>query len=105
MFRAGDPFGQFPDAAPIWRLRRVESEAVAQGTGIVGAFRAGATVFDRLPITVYTSDSHSDFFIRNLIAVLFEERIAFPVFFPSAFVVITFGSFTPFESGDVGVLT
>jgi HK97 family phage major capsid protein len=103
-YRAGDPFGQYPDAAPIWRLRRVESEGVAEGTAIVGAFKAGATVFDRMPLTVYTSDSHSDYFIRNLIAVLFEERIAFPVFFPSAFVVITLAAGGG-ASGDVGVVT
>lgn len=90
-YYGGNPIGgQAGEELPIWRLRRVESEAIAAGTGIVGAFRSGASVYERSPITVYIADQHSDWFIRNLIAVLFEERIAFPVFFPSAFVVVTF---------------
>lgn len=91
-YRAGDPFGTLgatADAPPIWRMRRVESEAVAEGTAIVGAFRQGGTVFEREGLVTYTSDSHSDFFIRNLIAILFEERLGLAIFFPTAFVVVT----------------
>lgn len=88
-YRAGDPFGTGPETPPIWRLRRVESEAVTAGTALVGAFRAGATVFEREGIVVLTSDSHSDFFVKNLIAVLAEERLALAVFFPAAFCIVT----------------
>lgn len=91
-YRAGDPFGiQGPtgEASPIWRLRRVESEAVTPGTAVVGAFNIGGTVFEREGLVTYTSDSHSDFFIRNLIAILFEERLGLAIFFPTAFVVVT----------------
>lgn len=92
-YRAGDPFGVLgtatPDAAPIWRLRRVESEAVAEGTAIVGAFKQGGTVFEREGVTILTSDSHSDFFVRNLIAVLAETRLGLAIFFPAAFCVVT----------------
>lgn len=91
-FRAGDPFGVLgatSEAPPIWRLRRVESEAVDAGTAWVGAFRQGATVFEREGITILSSDSHADFFVRNLIAILAEERLGFAVFFPTAFVQIT----------------
>lgn len=88
-YRAGDPFASGPENPPIWRMRRVESEAVAAGTALVGAFRQGATVFQREPITILSSDSHSDFFVRNLIAVLAEERLGLAVFFPTAFVEVT----------------
>jgi len=91
-YRAGDPFGVLgatSDAPPIWRMRRVESEAVAEGTAIVGAFRVGGTVFEREGITILTSDSHSDFFTRNLIAVLAETRLGLAIYFPAAFVVVT----------------
>lgn len=89
-FRAGDPFatGGGQDSPPIWKLQRVESEAVSAGTAIVGA-RAAATIFDRQPITVLVADQHSDFFVRNLVVILFEERIAFPVYFPTGFVEVT----------------
>ncbi len=66
----------------------MESEAITAGTVLVGAFQA-ATVLERMPITVYTTDSHSDWFTRNIIAVLFEERLGFPIFYPAAFVKIT----------------
>ena len=87
-YRAGDPFGNGPVNTPIWRLQRVESEAVAQGTAIVGA-RAAATIFERQPLTVLTAEQHSDFFVRNLVVILFEERLAFPVYFPTGFVDVT----------------
>ncbi len=32
------------------------------------------------------TDSHADFFIRNLVAILAEERVAFAVTRPTAFV-------------------
>ena len=35
------------------------------------------------------SDSHADFFTRNLVAVLAEMRAGFAVFRPSAFVKVT----------------
>jgi len=96
-YRAGDPFasimGNTDDSAPIWRLRRVESEAIAAGTVLVGA-REGATVWERQPLTVLTADQHSDFFVRNLVVILFEERLAFPVYFPTAFVKITLDEWT-----------
>lgn len=87
-YRGGNPIGNFNFGQSVWRLQRAESEAIAAGTALVGA-RAGATVYQRQPITVLTADQHSDFFIRNLVVVLFEERLAFPIFFPTAFVEIT----------------
>ena len=87
-YRAGDPFGNGPINTPIWRLQRVESEAVTEGTAIVGA-RAAATIWERQPLTVLTADQHADFFVRNLVVVLFEERIALQVIFPTAFVDVT----------------
>lgn len=87
-YRAGDPFGSGPFNTPIWRLQRVETEAVTEGTAIVGA-RGGATIFERQPLTVLTADQHADFFVRNLVVILFEERLAFPVYFPTAFVDVT----------------
>jgi len=88
LYRGGNPIGNFGFNQSIWSLQRVETEALTAGTALVGS-RAGATVFERQPITVLTADQHSDFFIRNLIVVLFEERLAFPIFYPTAFVEIT----------------
>lgn len=84
------PFSPFQDS--IWRLPRIESLAITAGTALVGAFKQGATIFDREDPVILTADQHSDFFIRNLVAVLIEERLGLAVFFPAAFVLITFKS-------------
>ena len=95
-YRIGDPFAQSTGAGPrpVWGLQRVESEAIVVGHALVGAFSAGATVLERQGITILTADQHADFFIRNLIVVLAEERLGFPVYFPSAFVDVTLATWS-----------
>jgi HK97 family phage major capsid protein len=53
---------------------------------IVGAFRLGASVWDRQDATIEISREHANFFTQNLIAILCEERTALTVFRPLAFV-------------------
>ena len=65
----------------------VESEGVTEGVGYVGDFRK-SVLWDREQATIQVSDSHADFFIRNLVAVLAELRAAFGVIRPAAFVEI-----------------
>lgn len=65
----------------------VQSESVPEGTGLLGNWTK-AKIWDREQATIQVSDSHSDFFIRNLVAVLGEERLGFGVLRPSAFVEI-----------------
>lgn len=65
----------------------VESEAIAEGVGLVGDFRK-AVLWDREQASVSITDSHADFFIRNLVAILAEERVAFGVTRPKAFASI-----------------
>ncbi|MFL2002021.1 phage major capsid protein [Microbacterium sp. A1-JK] len=65
----------------------VESEAIAAGVGLVGDFRK-AVLWDREQASITATDSHADFFIRNLVAILGEERVAFGVTRPKAFVTI-----------------
>lgn len=71
----------------LWGLPVVESEAVTQGVGYVGDFHK-AVLWDRQQATVQISDSHADFFVRNLVAILAELRAAFGVIRPAAFVEI-----------------
>ncbi|WP_156759993.1 phage major capsid protein [Microbacterium karelineae] len=65
----------------------VESENIAPGVGLTGDFRK-AVLWDREQASISVTDSHSDFFIRNLVAILAEERAAFGVRRPAAFVEI-----------------
>jgi hypothetical protein len=50
----------------------------------------GAAIWDRNDATVEISREHSDYFTRNMIAVLAEERLALTVFAPLAFVYFGF---------------
>lgn len=72
----------------LWGVPVVESEAVTAGTAVIGDF-SKAVLWDREQATVTATDSHADFFIRNLVAILAEERVAFAVTRPSAFVTLT----------------
>jgi HK97 family phage major capsid protein len=78
----GGPTRTFP--ARLWGLQIVESENIAAGTVLVGDGTMAAVV-DRRDAQVYMTDSHSDFFIRNIFVLLAEERVALPVFRPAAF--------------------
>ncbi len=84
----GGPSGSgLPGTAPLWNLPVVESEAVPAGTGYVGDWTK-AILWDRQQSTITTTDSHADFFVRNLVAILAEMRAAFGVIQPTAFVEI-----------------
>lgn len=80
--------GPFSMTSPnLWGLPVVESEACPQGTSYVADWRFGM-VMDREQATIQVSDSHADWFTRNLIAILAEMRVGFVVFRPQAFVEI-----------------
>jgi HK97 family phage major capsid protein len=85
-FYFGGPSGG-GSAMPLWNLPVIETEAVPAGTGYVGDFRK-AVLWDREQATIQVTDSHLDFFVRNLVAILAEMRAAFGVIQPSAFVEI-----------------
>lgn len=76
--------------AQVWRQPVVETVAMAEGTFMTGAWGLGAQLYDRQVANVRTTDSHADFFLRNAIVILVEERLALAVKRPEAFVVGTF---------------
>lgn len=82
-FHSGGPFALGPRT--LWGVPILETEGIAAGEGIVGDF-SKAVLWDREQTTISVTDSHADFFIRNLVAILAEERVAFGVTRPTAFV-------------------
>lgn len=73
----------------MWGLPVVESESFTEGQGMVAAWNL-SILFDRQQTTIYTTDSHSDNFVRNIMVVLAELRAAFAVLRPAAFVTLDF---------------
>ena len=72
----------------LWGLTAVTTPAVPEGTGIVGDW-GQAALWMRSGAQVLASDSHSDFFIKNLVAILAEMRAAFGVLVPASFASVT----------------
>lgn len=70
----------------IWGLPVVESDGMHNGNFMVGAFRLAAMLFDREEAGILISTEDQDNFIRNLVTILCEERIALAVTRPQAFV-------------------
>jgi HK97 family phage major capsid protein len=73
----------------LWGLPAVVTAAIAEGTVLVGAFRSAAQIFRKGGLTVEASNSHEDFFRRNLTAIRAEERLALAVYRPDAFYAVT----------------
>lgn len=74
----------------VWRMPIVETPAIAEGTALVGAFGTGAQLYDREQASIRISEQHSDFFVRNAIVILAEQRLALAVKRPEAFVTVDF---------------
>lgn len=72
--------------ARLWRVPVVVSNAMQAGDFILGDWRLGAALYTREGITVRTSESHADYFVRNGVAILAELRAALGVELPKAFV-------------------
>jgi HK97 family phage major capsid protein len=73
-------------AAPrLWGLPVVGTKSMPRNQGLVGNFAMGAAIWDRNDATVEISREHSDYFVKNMLAVLAEERLALTVFAPLAF--------------------
>lgn len=69
----------------LWGLPVIESEVIPQGTFYTGDLKQ-MVVWDRQEPTLYMTDSHKDWFARNLLCFLYEGRWAFGVLRPPAIV-------------------
>lgn len=87
-----DTAGNFYFGGPIvmgtkllWGLPVIESEVIPQGTGYTGNLKL-IRLWDREQATRRITDSHSDFFTHNLLAILTELRAAMGVKRPAGIV-------------------
>jgi HK97 family phage major capsid protein len=92
-FYGGGPFsGAYGNGAAAgmfgqqrWNTRVVLSNYVGAGTALVGNFGQSAHIWRRSGVTVEATNSHSDFYVRNLSMLRAEERLGLGVFRPVAF--------------------
>jgi len=74
----------------VWRMPVVDSPAIQEGTALLGSFGIGAQIYDREQANIRVAEQHSDFFVRNAVVVLAEERLAVAVKRPESFVEVRF---------------
>jgi len=81
-FLWGGPLGR--GAPTLWGIPVAQSFFLTPGTAWLANW-SKAVLWDREQANISVSDSHSDFFIRNMVAILAEMRAAFGITRPSAF--------------------
>jgi HK97 family phage major capsid protein len=83
----GNPQGMI--SPTLWSLPVVTTQSMTVRTFLTGAFKLGAQVFDRWDARVETGYVNDDF-IKNLVTVLAEERLALAVYRTEAFITGNF---------------
>lgn len=78
----------------LWGLPVVATQAITVDKFLVGAFKLGAQVFDRWQARVEVATENEDDFVKNLVTILAEERLALAVYRPEAFIYGDFGNVT-----------
>lgn len=88
---SGDYYGAGPFSgsavANLWGMRLVEDENQPAGEALVGDGRMAA-VWDRMAAQILI-DTINDQFVRNMLTILAEERLALTVYRPQAFAKVT----------------
>lgn len=80
----GNPQGTL--SPTLWGLPVVATQAITAGKFLTGAFSMGAQIFDRWLSRVEVATENEDDFVKNLVTILAEERLALAVYRPEAFV-------------------
>jgi HK97 family phage major capsid protein len=80
----GNPQGTL--APTLWGLPVVATQAMAAGQFLVGSFDTSAQVFDRWAARIEVATEHADYFTRNMVAILAEQRLALAVYRPEGFI-------------------
>lgn len=78
-----------PGEDTLWGKPVRQIAKLTENTGLVGAFKPHAQVFYLTGMTIKVSTEHSDFFIKNKVAILAEIRLCLAVYRPYAFCQVT----------------
>lgn len=70
----------------LWGLPVVETQAMTVDTGLVGSFRPLSQIFDHEAVNVVLATENEDDFVKNLVTLRAEERLAMAVYRPEGFV-------------------
>lgn len=76
----------------MWGLPVVPTKAQTAGTFTVGGFDLASQVWDRMDATIEVSREDRDNFVKNMLTILCEERLALAHYRPTAIIKGTFES-------------
>ena len=74
----------------LWKVPVITTTAMHVNEALLGAFNMACTVWDREEANMRMSDQHADFFTKNMVATLIEERIGLTVQRPKSLVTVSF---------------
>lgn len=79
--------GAYGEYLPIWGMKVVATSAISQGTAVVGAFKACASVITKADegLRVEVANQNEDDFVKNMVTVRVEERLLEAVRLPGGF--------------------
>lgn len=83
-YLVGDPQNRVQPR--LWGLPVVETLAMTAGKFLTGAFDMGAQIFDREDASVEISTEDGNNFVKNLVTILCEERLALAIYNTGCFV-------------------
>jgi HK97 family phage major capsid protein len=83
------PVWQNTPALRIWGVPVVTSSQMTRGTALVGAFDQGAILYRKDGVAVQASNSHTDYFTKNITTIRAEIRAALAILYPLAFCEVT----------------
>jgi len=75
----------------VWRTPVVTTPVIGEGIFLAAAFGQACQVYDREQANIRVAEQHADFFIRNAVVILAEERLGLTVQNPGAVVQGTYG--------------
>ncbi len=73
----------------LWKVPVVTTTAMHSGDVLLGAFNMACSLWDRQEANMRMSEHHADFFTKNMVAMLIEERIGLSVQRPKSLVKLT----------------
>ncbi|MCO6521128.1 MAG: phage major capsid protein [Snodgrassella sp.] len=80
----GNPQGQ--TIPTLWGQPVVATPSMPQGEFLTGAFKMGAQIFDRWEMGINIAFNNESDFVRNMVTILCEERLALAIYRKDAFV-------------------
>ena len=81
---ASDPRQSIPST--VWGLPIIKTNSIAANSYLLGSFQQGAQIWDREQSSVEVSREDGSNFVKNMVTILAEERLALTVYRPAAFI-------------------